>query len=464
MSLDRSLWRWQETEYEHRLDEARAFHWDPRTGKTYEAVLHIESLVRERGIRRILIVAPKMVCSEVWLPELERVQIPSVHVHLLSSGTLAFRANIIEEIRKASAAHQTRILIINWDVIAKKGVLDALLKWRPELVIADELHYAKSAGAARSRALQRLGRVARYRRGLTGTPTPKNYIDAYAQYKFLDPTIFGTSQAKFIEKYVELDYWGRPKRYRKLTELRQKMFSIASRVDRRAVWHDKPPQEIFRGVILPDKARKLYDRLAEESIAEFQGIEIDATHKLTQIVRLQQLTAGFVQDGDEVKWVHTEKIDTCIEELRDLLASGQKVVVFFHFTPEGIAYEAAIRKEFGAVVGRIDGSTPDRLRKQLAKSFDTPESDVRVLLMQDSLGIGISLKAASYCIRTSYPLDYAAFVQSNDRIYEPHKALTYIYLDAPRTVDKFGRDVVLRKQTASRRLLDVGFASAVRGE
>lgn len=452
-----NLWQWQEAEIEHALDPARALFWDCRTGKTRAIIGQIEKLI-EHGVKRFLIIAPKLVCSEVWWNEFW--ELTKLHVMDLSQGSLQSR---LIQLHSLEQIQHPMIVLINWDVIAKKEILNELLKWGPEVVVADELHYAMSAGSARSRALHRLGGRARFRRGLTGTPTPKNYIDAYSQYKFLDSSIFGTNKARFLERYVDLDFWGRPKNYLHLTELRQKMFSIGSRVDRHMVWKDRAPLEITRKAPLPEKARKLYDKIVKECLAEYDGVTIDATHKLVQITKLQQLTAGFVHEGETVKWVHTTKVDTVLTEIKDLLASDEKVVIFYHFTPEGEKYLEEIRKQFGPVAGLINGKTPMNMRKTLSEQFAKPDSDMRIMIMQDSLGIGISLKSASYVIRTSYPLDYAAFTQSNDRIYEPGKPLTYIYIDSPRTVDQFARSIVVNKHSASQRLLNVGFESALKG-
>lgn len=452
-----NLWDWQQEELCHALDPSRAFFWDPRTGKTREAVLHIYRLAAERSVRKVLVVAPQLVCQEVWEDELDALGFDHFNLY---SGRLEDRRDLLKLLKDYS---RTAVVLVNWDTLYL--LVEDLIKWGPELVVADELHYAMSAGSKRSRALQRLGKLAKYRRGLTGTPTPKHYIDLYSQYKFLDPSIFGTSKAKFLDRYVDLDFWGRPARYKNLPELRSKMFSIASRVDRGKVWGDRPPQEITRRIELPAVARRLYDNLVTELVGKYGGLEIDATHKLTQLIRCQQLSAGFVADNGVVKWVHTAKIDAAIEELRDLLDSGQKVVIFYHFHPEGLAYEAAIIKEFGASsVARIGGDTPPASRHTFQERFRSTADDApSIMLMQDSLGVGISLKSASYAIRTSYPLSFDHFKQSNDRIYEPGKPLTYINLHAPDTVDEFARDVVTTKHTASYLLLDVGFENALRG-
>lgn len=440
-----SQWQHQADEIDNALAPSRALFWSPRTGKTRTIVKQIEKQI-EAGARRVLIVAPQLVCQTVWTVELAESGL--LH-HDLSSGKLPDRKARIKLLTKSEYAYE--IVLVNWDTLAR--LVDDLLKFAPDVVIADEAHLAKSAGSARSRALHRLGKVAKYRRILTGTPTPKNYVDLYSQYKFLAPSIFGTRKDKFLERYVEADEYGRVKFYRNLPELRKKMTSVASVFDRRIAWKDAPPQVVRRSFKLPVQARALYDKLATDTIAEFEGIEIDGTHKLARTIKFLQLVAGFVHDEDgNVKWVHTALIDGVIEELRDLLDAGEKVVIFYHFAEEGKRIEEAIRNEFGAVVGRIGGDTKIGTREGLAKSFLSP-TGIRVMVMQDSLGIGISLKSASYVIRTSYPLDYAAYVQSNDRVYEPGKPLTYIELEASRTVAQWARRVCTTKDAAQRTLL-----------
>jgi hypothetical protein len=322
----RDLWEWQKDELQHALAPARALFWDPRTGKTQAIIEQIAVWFAgsSGGTIRILIVAPKQVCGDVW----------SAHLSTAGYGRLVTDISggaIVDRIQKVQALKSTdkAIVLINWDVLSRKDMLAALLRWAPQVVVADEMHYAKSAGAGRSRALHRLAKLASIRRGLTGTPTPEHYIDLYAQYKFLDQNIFGTRKSDFIDRYVNLDYWGRPESYKRLPELRDKMYSIASRVDRKIVWADRSPLEIVRRLTLPPQARRLYDTIVKESIASFQGVDIDATHKLTQIIKLQQLTAGFVRDGEHIQWVHTSKIDAALAELRDLLESGQKVVLYY---------------------------------------------------------------------------------------------------------------------------------------
>lgn len=440
-------WAHQREERKHALDPARAFFWSPRGGKTKGAVEHIQDQMLLGHARRVLIIAPQLVCSTVWIEELAAAGF-RLTTYDLSSGKIEKRKSKLKAL--SGLPGQVEIVLVNWDTISR--LVEDLLAWKPDIVIADEAHLAKSAGAARTRALWRLGKAARYRRILTGTPTPKNYIDLYSQFKFLAPEIFGTNKAKFVERYADLDEWGRVKFYRHLPELREKMLKVTSVFDRRVAWKDEPPQIIRRTFKLPPQARALYDDLAKKTVAEFEGIEIDGTHKLARTTKFLQLVAGFVHDEEgNVRWVHDEMIRLVRAEVGDLLSAGEKVVVFYHYADEGKRIEAAIREDQGAIVGRIGGDTPIGHRERLAKSFLSP-TGIKVMVMQDSLGIGISLKAASFVIRTSYPLDYAAYIQSNDRVYEPGKTLTYIEIEAKRTASQWARRICTTKDIAQRTL------------
>lgn len=460
-------WKHQREELPHALDPARALFWSPRGGKTRAVVQQMQAQFAHGAARRFLIIAPKIVVQMgVWGEELERAGF-APYTYDLTVGKIEERKWALNQLREVPGSMD--IVLVNWDVLNDAtrsvklkngetktysvGLLKELLAWKPDVVIADEAHLAKSAGSARSRALQRFGKLARYRRILTGTPTPKNYVDLYAEYKFLAPSIYGTNKNKFLERYVETDDWGRVKFYRNMPELKAKMLSVASVFDRKTAWKDEPPQDVRRTFKLPPNVRDLYDTLAKKSVAEYDGVEIDGTHKLSRTTKFRQLTAGFVRDdAGNVQWLHMGKIDLVQEELVDLLGAGEKVVVFYHFTEEGRRIEEAIRDEYGAIVGRVGGDTPLGYRGRLAKSFTEPNG-IRVMVMQDSLGIGISLKAASYVIRTSYPLDYAAYVQSNDRVYEAGKTLTYIEIEAQRTVDQWARRICTTKDVAQRTLL-----------
>jgi hypothetical protein len=53
-----------------------------------------------------------------------------------------------------------------------------------------------------SRYLARLGKAARFRLGLSGTPMPHSPLDVYGYFRFIDKTIFGWCFHKFRQHYA----------------------------------------------------------------------------------------------------------------------------------------------------------------------------------------------------------------------------------------------------------------------
>ncbi len=163
-----------------------------------------------------------------------------------------------------------------------------------DLVIADESQRIKTHDAEQSKALHRLGDKARYKMILSGTPVQNEAIDIFSQYRFLDPTIFGSNFYAFRGRYCEMGGFNRKQvvGYRDLDQLIKKEHSVAYRVTKEEAL-DLPEQTFEnRYITLSKKERDLYDRLRRDSFAELSdGGRITATTVLTKLLRLQQFTA-----------------------------------------------------------------------------------------------------------------------------------------------------------------------------
>jgi len=79
-----------------------------------------------------------------------------------------------------------------------------------------------------------LGRRTKHRYLVTGTPLSQSPLDIYAQYRFLDPSIFGTNYNNFKEEYANYEkhnggypVLNKKTPYKNLDILEKKMFSVA---------------------------------------------------------------------------------------------------------------------------------------------------------------------------------------------------------------------------------------------
>jgi hypothetical protein len=473
------LWLHQQREVEeHTFESGWFLYWDPRTGKTRPIVYEIAHWIKA-GVQRILVVAPRNGCK-VWLKEDELgVFAPSrvCIVDLSTDDSIAARATALSALLDFS---MPTIVVVNRDVIFKErttktgtltGLQKALLKWGPQALILDECHDYRKISSKRSRAAEALAKRATYRRGLTGTPDPRNYIDYYSQFKIICPEVFGTRKVDFIERYCNMNpyYPNKVESYKNVEELQTKIYSRASRV-RQSDCFDMPDvlPDSFVDVPFTRLARNLYDELVENSCAEFLGLQLDATHQLARLAILHQLAAGYVRDGSgNPEWIFDGKIRAALEFIDEMVFADKRIVVFHQGTPEGERLYAECLKKYGAkVTGALNGQTPDRQRSP-HPFRDRP--NMRIFIAQeDTANISISLRESDHTLWYSWGPKHDIREQARQRIFDERKnkphGLSYTFLNVPKSVDQFYTKILAKKLSASHALLDGGFRRAAYGD
>ena len=77
--------------------------------------------------------------------------------------------------------------------------------------------------------MHRLGDRAKYKLILTGTPVQNSAVDLYSQYRFLDPSIYGTNFYAFRNRYVVMGGYGNYQiiGYKNMDDLIRRAHSIA---------------------------------------------------------------------------------------------------------------------------------------------------------------------------------------------------------------------------------------------
>lgn len=422
-------------------------------GKSLTAVAIAGELYGEGLVRRALIVAPLAVCP-VWPREFEDYAGFPFAVQQLDGAGTRKKAAQLEGLSKRSGL---QVAVVNYESAWR--ISGQLLDWSPELVIADESQRIKDPQSRQSKALHQLGKQAGYRLVLTGTPVTNSPLDFFSQYQFLDHTVFGESWYSFRSRYAvtgsEINHatgksYTRVLGYRNLPELVEKAHSHAYRVTKASAL-DLPPQtDQLLYCTLEPSARRVYDGLRRDAIAELDGLPaVTAQHVITRLLRLSQICGGYVRtdvDGYEDdpaagKLVRISKAkQTLFEETAaDVLAQGKKLVVFARFTAEiGDIRESLNRLVGGDAVRLIDGSVPGPERGAAVEAFQKDPA-VRAFVAQiQTAGLGITLTAADTAIYYSFDYSYANYEQSRARIHRigQKNACTYLHLLAKDSVDE----------------------------
>jgi SNF2 family DNA or RNA helicase len=390
------------------------------------------------GLKRVLVVAPTSVVP-VWPREFNDYADFPFEVRALTGSSKEKSSQLLSWKLNPDVL---QVAVVNYESTWRME--EALTKWLKEavsMVIADESQRIKTPGATQSKCMHRLGKLARFRLILTGTPVTQSPLDFYSQYKFLDESIFGTSFVQFRNRYAIMGGFENRQvvSYKNMDELVQKAHSIAYRVSKAEALDlpDEITQPLY--VELSKETRNLYNQLKKEAIADLEaGGTITANIVLTKLLRLSQIAGGFVTDEDgQTHKVGDEKLKVFEETLEDLLDAGKKVVVFARFIPEIEAILQVLDK-LNVKYGYITGAVSQTERGEVVKRFQTdPNCKVFVAQIQTA-GLGITLTAADTAIFYSMDFSLANHEQAKARIHRigQKNNVTYIYLLAKDTVDE----------------------------
>lgn len=425
------------------------------TGKSLTAVAIAGQLYRDGKIKRVLVVAPLAVVP-VWPAELADYAGFPYHIETLE-GDKKKRLKALQRLTE-DKSDALKIAVINYE--SSWRLKSELAAWAPQMIICDESQRIKEATSAQSKGMHELAEGSRYRLILTGTPVTNSPLDFFSQYKFLDPGIFGKSWYAFKAKYAVEGQginhatgktYNQVVGYRNLAELTEKAHAIAYRVTKKQALD--LPEEIDQKLFceLEPEARKAYDQLKRDAIAEIDGLPaVTAQHIIVRLLRLSQICGGYIKtdvDGYEddpkagklVK-ISKAKWELLQDTLKDLLEiPGKKVVIFARFTAEIHDIVGLCQTLYGPDSYRlIDGSIPAAERGPAVEAFQK-DPRVRIFIAQiQTAGLGITLTAADTAIFYSFDYSYANYEQAKARIHRigQRHPVNYIHLIARGTVDE----------------------------
>jgi SNF2 family DNA or RNA helicase len=401
-------------------------------GKSLTAIAIMGRRFCNSQVKRVLIVAPASVVP-TWAAE----GFGELAIHAdFPYDCLALQGPVVKRTAALTSWNALQIAFINYESVWRME--EALTWWKPDMIICDESQRIKTSSTRQSKSLHKLGKLAKYRLILTGTPVTQGPLDFFSQYKFLDPSVFGSSHVAFRSRYAIL---GGPNRqivvgYKNLPDLVERVHKIAFRVTKAEALDLPEWTDQLRFCTLEPFARQFYISLARDSVAELEsGEKVTAANILVKLLKLQEATGGFIKE-DGIKCVSKAKLNLLAEIMDDLISAGKKVVIFARFRAEIAAIMELLEKqntEYTAIYGDI----PLNDRGARVNMFQQ-DPRCKVFLAQiQTAGLGITLTAADTAIFYSLDFSFANYDQCKARIHRigQKNACTYIHLLAEETID-----------------------------
>lgn len=307
--------------------------WDAGTGKTPVAVnrINLEGIRvrrKENRMYRALIVCPKQVMYN-WEKEFERFSTYPGKVSVLRGGQERRVRNLIDgTMEDETCAWAACIVSIDsvphmWDSIK-------LYPW--DHINYDESHYSKSPTSRRFKHFHKFSKFPhiKSRMPMTGTPIANTMMDLWAQFEMAGEGASGFINYKNFRKFhgkfktEELAEGGQISRLvgiQNIPLIQERLARVAFMLTKDEANIQMPDKVYdFAEVDMSTRQGKIYKNLAVKLIHEIEESlgndkRITADHVLTKLLRLAQITSGFVSWDGEVDPNTLEKTGGYIEQI-----------------------------------------------------------------------------------------------------------------------------------------------------
>ncbi len=425
-----------------------AYFMEMGTGKTKVLIDNMSMLYDKGKVDGALIIAPKGVIK-TWYEQ----ELPAHLPNHIENVTVLWQANItkgqqekLESLFEIETA--LHILIMNVEALSTdKGVKFAakFLNSHKVIMAIDESTTIKTPTAKRTKNIIDLGKSAKYKRIMTGSPVTKNPLDLYSQCEFLDPYLLDfTSYYAFRNRYAEMKTMhlrGRSiqvvDEFKNLGELSDTVKTFSERILKEDCL-DLPPKNFTkRHIVLTSEQRKAYDQMKKAAMAVLNGKVTTTMTVLTQLMRLHQITCGhFTADDGSVQLIENNRI----KELMNVLEETEgKAIIWANYQRDITNIIQNIVKVYGpGSVVDYYGLTPQEERQDNIRKFQSDPKCRFIVGTTATGGYGITLTTANTVIYYSNGYDLEKRLQSEDRAHRigQTKSVTYVDLIAEDTVDE----------------------------
>jgi SNF2 family DNA or RNA helicase len=374
--------------------------------KTATAAWACDYLMRKGDIKRVLITCPLSTLS-VWATELFRLLPHRKFVTVY--GARMKRFDLIKE--------PADFYIVNHDGLQ---IIARHLADMPDIdhFVVDEVAAYRNAKTKKWKVLNSLvnGAVPRSIWGLTGTPTPNEPTDAYAQMRLVKPENYRGSFASFKESTM-----AQVGTYRWVVRqgAEQKVNDLLKPSIRYALEDcvELPPT-IYqdRKCELSPTQKHNFDKLVKEAVTTINETQVTAVNAGVLINKLCQISCGvaYGADGEVLEMDFGPRLELLKEIIEEC---NEKVIIFVPLTGALDALYEKLHLRWSVAV--VDGRTPHGMRRDIFKRFQECKDPHILLANAGTMAHGLTLTAASTIIWYAPINSNDYYNQANARIVRP---------------------------------------------
>ncbi len=310
------------------------------------------------------------------------------------------------------------LVLTTYGLLRRDWSMLADVDW--SVVTLDEAQNIKNAASRTARAARALR--AQFRVALTGTPIENRLAELWSIFEFLNPRFLG-AQAEFRRAYaIPIERYGDADAAERLKRLTQPFILRRLKSDPTII-RDLPSKQEMKVICsLTREQASLYQAAMD---AAFEKIEAaDGIERRGQVLAL--LTALKQICNHPAQYLHeagpltgrSGKLQRIVEMLEEVVASGDRALVFTQYREMGERLIAELDRAFGLDVPFLHGGVAQAARDEMVRRFqeDAHSAPIFVLSVKAG-GTGLNLTAANHVFHYDRWWNPAVEDQATDRAY-----------------------------------------------
>ncbi len=311
------------------------------------------------------------------------------------------------------------LVVTTYALAARDAAALTQVAWRR--VVLDEAQAVKNAATKAATAVRSL--PARHRIAVTGTPVENRLADLWSLMEFANPGLLG-SAAGFKQRFaLPIERHADPDATARLRTVTQPFILRRLKTDRGIIADLPEKLEMEVVCAMTREQAALYQSVVDDMlarIADSEGMErrglVLAT--MTKLKQVCNHPAQFLRDGSRLTG-RSGKLQRLEEILEEVLATGEKALLFTQYTQFGTMLRSHLSARFGTEVLSLHGGVARADRDAMVSRFQSTAAGsppVFVLSLKAG-GTGLTLTEANHVIHVDRWWNPAVEDQATDRAH-----------------------------------------------
>jgi SNF2 family DNA or RNA helicase len=373
------------------------------TGKTGSVIWATDYLMKQRRIKRALVICPLSIMDSAWRADLFKF---AMH----RTVDIAYGA---ADKRRAIIKGPAEFVVINYDGV--EVVADEIERAGFDLIVIDEANAYKNPQTRRWKVLKSLIKPETWLWMMTGTPAAQSPVDAYGLAKLVNPEgvpkFYTTFKEMVMAKVGQYRWIPKPN----ATNVVFNALQPAIRFTKDECLDLPEMTYVKRRVELSNQQKKYYNILKTRMIMEAAGEEITSVNAAVNLNKLLQISCGavYADTGEAISFDIKNRYNVLKEVIEE---SSQKVLIFVPFK-HAINILIDKLREDGITTDKINGEVPVNQRTNIFKQFQET-ANPRVLVIQPQAAAhGVTLTAANTVVWWGPTNSLEIYAQANARVH-----------------------------------------------